>query len=393
MATAHPKSAGPGAAAPAPAGSRTLPVRYRTAALPPDVVGGWRELAAGEPGGSWFTTPEWALAWWETLGAAPASGGGGGDGEIVVWRDGDGRVDAVVPLLRTVQRLHPRAPLPVPCLTVLGSGPGAADHCGFAVAPHRRAEVADWLARRGRRATLLLADLDPDQAGLLPAGAVEIGRTPCPRADLTAGPDALGSRQFRADLRRYGRKLAAAGITFRWVPPALALSELPERFELLHTAVRLHRLRRAALGRPTSFDEARAALHLRVIERAADTGRGEGPAFLVAERAGEVVGVLYGFRWRDSFAYYQIGWDMTWAPLRLGTAVIAEAVRAAAGQGLATFDFLRGTEPYKYRFDAVDREDVSWLVPHGVPGALLGLKYRAKAARRVAPAGDRAAGG
>ncbi|MER6364934.1 GNAT family N-acetyltransferase [Kitasatospora sp. NPDC001527] len=395
MGTAHPESAV----------SHTVPVRYRTAALPAEVVDGWRELAAGEPGGSWFTTPEWALAWWETLGAASsspssssssssssaASPSSAKDGEIVVWRDGDGRVEAVVPLLRTVQRLHPRAPLPVPCLTVLGSGPGAADHCGFAVAPRRRAEVADWLARRGRRATLLLADLDPEQAGLLPPGAVEIGRTPCPRADLTAGPDALGSRQFRANLRRYGRKLAAEGITFRWVPPALAVSELPERFELLHTAVRLHRLRRAALGRPTTFDEARAPLHLRVIERAADTGRGEGPAFLVAQRAGEVVGVLYGFQWRDTFAYYQIGWDMAWAPLRLGTAVIAEAIRASAGQGLTTFDFLRGTEPYKYRFDAVDREDVSWLVPRGVPGALLGLKYRAKAARRApeaGPAGD-----
>nr|BEK70277.1 hypothetical protein KPHV_75040 [Kitasatospora purpeofusca] len=365
-----------GAARPRTTAARTLPVRHRTAALPAEVVDGWRDLAAGGAGSAWFSTPEWTLAWWETLGATA------GDGEIVVWRDGDGRIDAVLPLLRTVQRLHPRAPLPVPCLTVLGSGAGAADHCGFVVAPHRRAEVADWLARRGRRTSLLLTDLDPGQAALLPPGAVEIGRTACPRADLTAGPEALGSRQFRANLRRYGRKLAAEGITFRWVPPALAAAELPERFELLHTAVRLHGLRRAALGLPTTFDGARAPLHLRVIERAADTGRGEGPAFLVAERAGEVVGVLYGFQWRDTFAYYQIGWDQTWAPLRLGTAVIAEAIRAAAGQGLSTFDFLRGTEPYKYRFDAVDREDVSWLVPQGLPGALLGLKYRAKAARR-----------
>ncbi|MFB7618865.1 GNAT family N-acetyltransferase [Kitasatospora sp. NPDC056181] len=171
-------------------------------------------------------------------------------------------------------------------------------------------------------------------------------------------------------------------MTFRWVAPAVGEGELAERTALLHTVLRLHGERRAALGLPTTFDTARAPLHLRVIERAAATGRGEGPGFLVAERAGAVVGVLYGFRWRDTFVYYQIGWDQSWAPLRLGTAVIAEAIRAAADQGLATFDFLRGPEPYKYRFDAVDREDVSWLVPRGLSGTLLGLKYRAKAARR-----------
>ncbi|MER6397303.1 GNAT family N-acetyltransferase [Kitasatospora sp. NPDC001603] len=358
------------------AGAASGPVRYRTAALPARVLDGWRELAAADPGGSWFTTPEWALSWWETLGARQ------GGGEVTVWREPDGRVSAVVPLLRTRRRLHPRAPLTVPCLTVLGSGPGAADHCGVTAAPERRAEVAAWLARRARRATLLLTDLDPGQSGFLPAGAVEVGRTPCPRVDLTPGADALGSRQFRADLRRYGRKLAAGGITFRWVAPAVGSGELAERIALLHTVLRLHRLRRSALGLPTTFDEARAPLHVRLIERSAATGRGEGPAFLVAERAGEVVGALYGFRWRDTFAYYQIGWDQAWAPLRLGTAVIAEAVRAAAGQGLTTFDFLRGTEPYKYRFGAEDREDVSWLVPHGLSGALFGLKYRAKEARQ-----------
>ncbi|MGW6918214.1 GNAT family N-acetyltransferase [Kitasatospora sp. NPDC054939] len=359
-------------------GTATVPVRYRTPGLPAEVVAGWRALVAADPAGSWFMTPEWVLGWWETLGADE------GEGEVSVWREPDGQVAAVVPLLRTRRRLHPRAPLTVPCLTVLGSGPGAADHCGFAAAPERRAEVADWLDRRSRRATLLLGDLDPDQAAMLPAGAVEVSRTPCPRADLTAGPEALGSRQFRSDLRRYGRKLAAEGVSFRWVQPAAGPAELPERTALLDEVLRLHRLRRAELGGATTFDAGRRPLHARVLERAAEAGTGEGPAFLVAEHADTVIGVLYGFRWGSGFAYYQIGWDPAWAPLRLGSAVIAGAVRACADQGLGTFDFLRGTEPYKYRFDAVDRDDRSWLVAHGLSGALLGLKYRAKA-RSSAP--------
>ncbi|GAA2803266.1 GNAT family N-acetyltransferase [Kitasatospora paracochleata] len=338
--------------------------------LPAELVDGWRTLVADDPGGSWFMTPDWVLAWWETLGA-------GRPAEIAVWRGPDGRPDAVVPLLRGRQTLHPRLPLTVDCLTLLGSGPGAADHCGIPTRPERRADVRDWLAERARRTTLWLPDLDPGQDVLLPPTARPVVRAACPRADLTAGPDALGSRQFRATVRRYGRKLAAAGVTFRWVDAG----EADER--LLDTVLHLHRLRRDALGRPTTFDQGRRPLHARLLERTAGTGHG--PAFLLAERDTATVGALYGFRWRDSFSYYQIGWEPELAPLRLGTAVIDQALRACAERGLRTFDFLRGTEPYKYRFGAVDREDVSWLVPRGTSGALLALKHRVRDAARSRP--------
>nr|WP_095871750.1 GNAT family N-acetyltransferase [Streptomyces sp. TLI_235] len=151
----------------------------------------------------------------------------------------------------------------------------------------------------------------------------------------------------------------------------------------MDTVLALHRLRRAALGRPTTFDEHRRPLHLRLLERsaAATAPDGQGPAFCLAEHGGRTVGALYGFRWNGSFAYYQIGWDQAWAPLRLGTVLISETVRACAEQGLHTFDFLRGTEPYKYRFGAVDHHDDTRLLPRGPSGALLALKHRVKTAR------------
>ncbi|MFD9123945.1 GNAT family N-acetyltransferase [Kitasatospora sp. NPDC059571] len=342
--------------------------------VPPEIADGWRRLVAEDPHGSWFATPEWVLSWWETLGA------GAGSGELALWRRPDGRVAAVVPLLRTAVRLHPRLPLTAPCLTLLGSGPGAADHCGPPVAADHRPTVRAWLAERAHRTTLWLPDLDPEAAPVLPAGARPVATAACPRTDLTAGPDALGSRQFRSSVRRYRRKLDAEGVSFRWVGPAEAgPAELDE-------VLALHRLRRAALGRPTTFDTGRRPLHLRVMERAAraTAAQGNGPAFLLAEHEGRTIGGLYGFRWGTGFAYYQIGWDPAWAPLRLGTAVIAEAVRSCAEQGLRTFDFLRGTEAYKYRFGAEDRHDISWLRPHGATGALLAAKLRLKQGRAAA---------
>ncbi|MER8182309.1 GNAT family N-acetyltransferase [Kitasatospora sp. NPDC094015] len=347
------------------------PEIHRTPELAAELVDGWRELVAHDSAGSWFMTPEWVLSWWETLGADLPSDAA----ELAVWRTPAGRVAAVVPLLRTRERLHPRLPLAAPVLTALGSGPGAADHCGFPASPELRPVVREFLASRARRSTLWLPDLDPEQQDLLPPGARRVSRAACPRTDLTGGFEAIGSRQFRANLRRYGRKLDAAGVNFRWVPPKEAGPEL------LDTVLRLHQVRRAAMGRPTTFDERRRALHARVLERSAAADPERGPAFLLAERGEQVVGVLYGFRWGTGFAYYQIGWEPELAELRLGTAVIAEAVRACADQGLATFDFLRGTEPYKYRFDAVDRYDESWLVPRGGAGALLGLKHTLKERR------------
>ncbi|WP_431682339.1 GNAT family N-acetyltransferase [Kitasatospora sp. KL5] len=336
-----------------------------------EVLDGWRQLVAEDPHGSWFATPEWVLSWWETLGSADS---GSGRAEIAVWRGAGGRIEAVVPLLHTRLRLHPRLPVTAPCLTLLGSGPGAADHCGPAVAAHRQEDVRRWLAARARRTTLWLPDLDPSAAAALPPEARTVARAACPRVDLTQGHDALGSRQFRSTVRRYRRKLEAAGVTFRWVPPAEAGTEH------LDAVLALHRLRRTALGRPTTFDAHRRPLHLRVLERSAATAAddGHGPAFLVAEHDGDTIGTLYGFRWNGGFAYYQIGWDPKWAPLRLGTVVISEAVRVCAEQGLHTFDFLRGTEPYKYRFGAVDRYDDTRLLPHGPTGALLALKHRVK---------------
>ena len=79
------------------------------------------------------------------------------------------------------------------------------------------------------------------------------------------------------------------------------------------------------------------------------------------------MGVLYGFWWRDTFAAYQSGWDRAYARDGLGNVLILHALEFAAADGARSFDFLRGTEPYKYRFGARDRWDRTWLVPAGPP--------------------------
>lgn len=327
------------------------------------LVPAWRDLAAAT-GVAYFGTPDWVLAWLAAFGDDPQHRGA----RVAVWDGPDGRLDAVVPLLATRQALHPRLPSGARCLTVLGAGAGAADHCGFAVAPERADDVRAWFGALAQRSTLWLPNLDPETgAAYIPLGARLVERTACPT--MPADPEAIGSARFRKDLRYYARRLAAEGIRFRFVPPG-AVDE-----KLFDALLGLHARRQETLGRATTFDAARKPFHLALIGRGAP---GRGPCAMVAEGPDGPVGILYGFLWQGTFSYYQTGWDPAFARLSLGTVLVAETVAAVRAEGADVFDFLRGAEEYKYRFGAVDRHDTTWLAGRGLSGLLLGGRVRAK---------------
>jgi CelD/BcsL family acetyltransferase involved in cellulose biosynthesis len=164
--------------------------------------------------------------------------------------------------------------------------------------------------------------------------------------------------------------LADAGVTIHWVAPG-AIDD-----DLLEALFDLHERRRMIAGTTSTFDRTREPL-LRALNRCASEGRG--PAAVVAERSGEPVGLLYGFVWDGVFAFYQSGWDPKWSAFSLGALLIDQGIRLAGPAGIHTWDFLRGAQPYKYRFGAVDRVDETWLVPTGVWGRVLDARFRLKA--------------
>ncbi|QBR91164.1 GNAT family N-acetyltransferase [Nocardioides euryhalodurans] len=317
----------------------------------------WRALAAGHPWTSYFCTPDWQLSWWEVLGS-------GRDVRLAVW-PGDGGLDAVVGLVR--EPLHPRIARVRGPWAPLGSGAGAADHLGWLVRPERHDDVRRWLAETVGRSSLLLPASDPEsRAADLVTGADPIATTACPRVDLPDDPLPTGSSKLRKRVRYDERKLAEEGVTTTWLSPGQVTGEV------LDHLLRLHGSRAGDQGWATSFTAERRRLHLALLARATP---GCGPAAVVARRDDEVVGVLYGFLWQRTFAYYQTGWDEAYARHGLGTVLVAAAMRAARDAGCEVFDFLRGAEPYKYRFGAVDRTDTTWLAGRGPVARVVRARY------------------
>jgi CelD/BcsL family acetyltransferase involved in cellulose biosynthesis len=323
----------------------------------------WLALAARLEDTSYFQTPDWILSWWETIAARPRT-------RAAAWRAASGRLEALVVLSRDRVRLHPRLPLKLPVHTNAGSGAGAADHCSWLVPPALRDEVAAWLSQALGGAGLVLRSAAPERdRPPLPGGAREIERTICPRLSVPAPDRDVGrTHAFDRQIRRFIRRMQREGVAFEWIASA-SIDEA-----LLRALFELHAGVRARHGGGTSFGIEQLALHRRLAER---SGPGRGPAAVVATRGGTVVGVLYGFEWKDTFAAYQWGWDRRWDRHSMGSVLAYQAIRFAASRGVRTFDFLRGTEPYKYRFGAVDRCDRTWLVPHGPLGVLLAARYRA----------------
>jgi CelD/BcsL family acetyltransferase involved in cellulose biosynthesis len=75
---------------------------------------------------------------------------------------------------------------------------------------------------------------------------------------------------------------------------------------------------------------------------------------VLLEIGGEPWAGVYGFRSGDDWDVWNSAYDHRRRELSPGMVLMAECIRIAAEEGCTTFDFLRGPEPYKYRFGAVD---------------------------------------
>lgn len=122
----------------------------------------------------------------------------------------------------------------------------------------------------------------------------------------------------------------------------------------LHLAelTRLHAARWRARDMAGVLDDQRTrAFHEDVVRGMA--GAGVLRMYLLT-MDGQAAASFYGFADRQRWYYYLGGFDPAFARHSVGSLVMLHALERAARQHATEFNFLRGPEPYKYRWGAVD---------------------------------------
>lgn len=337
----------------------------------------WSKLA--EEAGNIFSTWEFVSTWWRHF-------GGRADLRLLGRRDGDGRLAAIAPLYRSTLR-------GVRTLRLLGHG--VADQLDLICAEAERAPMARSLRRHLREASdwdVCLLERLPAETGwdaMLETRVIRRQPSPVLHVRGRSWEQVLGSlsSNHRQQVRRRESKLIRErGLRYR-------LASDPERLD--EDLDRLFALHDARWGSRSSGFSTRWQLFHREFARIA-LERGWLRLWF-AEVSGDIAAAWYGFRFGNSEWYYQAGRDRRFGEHSIGGVLLAHSIRSSVEDGVDSYRFLLGDEPYKIRFSVADSPvDTQALARRG-RGALvvdaaraaaktpLGRRAIAQAAARTMP--------
>ena len=325
----------------------------------------WEALFDAQPSASPFMSYDWMAAWQATIGV-------GGQPVIVCARDA-GRL---VGLLALSERTSPVMGMPVRRLSFMGERLVAAD--GLDVLAHPGCARPATAAIVERLATqpidLLALDGLPADSAMLQVLAWQLGGDTqraytlathqiCPYLDLRAGWEEVLSRSRRPhQFGRLLRNLAGLhGFESRAITePGLAGAAL-ERLLALHDRRWAAQGGSDAMTRPSIRD-----FHRRVVPALAERGMVRFEELWVE---GACRATYYGFARGDRYWLYQTGYDPSWARKSVAFVRMGLSIKEAVDRGVRCYDFLRGTETYKF----------DWAL-----GARVTLKVEAVGARPAA---------
>ncbi len=207
------------------------------------------------------------------------------------------------------------------------------------------------------------------------------GRYVCPYETFTPGEpfEAFLKRTGRRDnylrRRKWLEKQEGYRIERTQAPGALA-APMTDFF-------RLHEARWAADGGSQGIKgKGVEAFHRDATQLLAERGR---VRLYTMKVGGRAVASVYAILHRDTFIYFQSGYDPRWRSKSVGLVLVGETFKDAIEAGLTEYDFLRGTESYKADWTTKQRRTVAVRV-HAERGAgawLTRYEETARGARQV----------
>lgn len=291
---------------------------HRTPEWPRTLRDEWRALFDADSQATPFQSWEWHLAWWNVYGR-------GRSPYVLAAYEGDDLV-GLLPMIRSLGAWR----------TLRSMAVGPSDYLGPLAQSGRQAEVATAFLDHLRDAPVDMVDLHQWTAE--PTQGDPVDQATCLRLDLPASYDAYVaslSKSLRYDVRRLERSEA-----FRIIEPDDPAQALDVLFDL-------HVKRWRSRGLPGVFSRRVRRFH----EQWAHLAMPKGWLRLkVLEHEGVPIGAIYAMTQGGRCYYYQAGMDPAASNLSPGTLLVAATIHHAIEEGVTTFDFCRGDEPYKRRW-------------------------------------------
>ena len=346
---------------------------------------GWDALVAANPWATPFSAWAFHRAWWDAYGS-------GAHDETLALVPADGPDDAVPVAIAPLMHRHEVEPLDdAHHVTMRHGGASAitqvepdakaiffgasyhADYATLLAAPSDIAAAADAVAEYAERIAdpalplpwdavdlRRLRSGDPATDALAQAFTRRAARTGwtvdveqedvCPIAALPEHGTlddffaTLGKKE-RHEIRRKVRRAEAAG--------DVALTDSPDPLADLPAFIDLHQKRWGAEGLfPDTPGGAQSRVFFRRLFELFGAGGTLRLAFLTVDGRRIAAGITFDAG--DTVLYYNAGVDPDARDLSPGVVMVERYLRRAIDEGRRRMDFLRGNEPYKYEWGAVD---------------------------------------